>query len=170
MYSTYNTLIGEQGEETHPGLPQKIEMFSQVTERATGPVSEKITLYFDRQEQFEEENFTYRNILRKVVIITEASWKTYVEFFFSQDGQLVFYYQKHTGYIEPCSERRMYFKNDQLIKVVNNINPDAVQAGECGEGTRDSAKLTQLDTNEAANCKDIAAYYLRLFHLYSERK
>lgn len=170
MYSSYNKMIGEQGEDTHPGLPQKIEMFSRVTERATGPVSERITMYYDRHEQFENDNFTYRNILRKVVIISEASWKTYVEFFFSPDEQFVFYYQKHTGYIEPCSERRLYFKNDKLIKVIYNINPDAVQAGECAEGTRDSAKLSMQDTNDAAVFSQNAAYYLRLFQLYSERK
>lgn len=166
MYNSYNQKISEQGNDLQPELPLKIVIKSGITERAVGPVEKSVTFYYDRKENVENSKFSYADILRKIILIDEASWKSYTEFLFDEKGKLVFAYSKHDGYIYDCREERYYFKSGELIRIILNTNPDGMFPGECVEGTRELAKLTPKDKQNAAAKQKLALHYMEIFTLY----
>ncbi len=166
MYNSYNLKIQEQGNDSHLELPLKIIIRSVMTERSVGPVEKSVTFFYDRIEKIENDRFTYSDLLRKIVLVEEASWKSYTEFLFDEKGKLVFVFFKHEGYIYNCKEERYYFKNGELIKIILNTNLEGMFPAECAEGTRELTKLTQNDKQNASSKQMLALKYLDIFKLY----
>ncbi len=166
IYNDYNNKIELQGEDSNPELPMKFVIQSTVTERGVGPVARTMTMYFDRTEK-DDNSFTYTDKLRKLIIIEEASFRYYTEMLFDDNEKLMFCYVHYTGFFETCSEKRFYFKNDELIRVVFNKNKDAqiIEEDEepCNEGTRDLEKLTHEDKKLAGFIKRTAENYKKAF-------
>jgi len=166
MYNSYNTLISKQGDDSQADLPQKVVIQSTVTERAIGPVSKTVTMYYDRNENITDNTFTYTNVLRKIVILEESNCTSYSEFLFDSKENLVFCYYKHDGFISECKEKRFYYKDGELIKIIFTKNPDSMASLPCAEGTREMSKLTPSDKKEAGIIKKFALRHINMFHLY----
>jgi hypothetical protein len=163
MYNDFGTQIKQLGEGSFENVPLKIEITSTVNERALGPVTKTVTMYYDRKETLRNNNFVYSSHIRKIEIREESSTMSYTEFFFDPSENLIFSFYKHDGYLSECNERRYYFKDGHLIRTILNSNPHAANSGDCNAGTRDTGKLTQDDQKDTVIVKTSAANYIELF-------
>jgi len=163
MYNDFNNQIKQIDEGSFENVPLKIEIKSTVNERALGPVTKSVTMYYDRRETLRNNNFVYSSHIRKIEVREESSTISYTEFFFDPSENLIFSFYKHDGYMSECNERRYYFKDGNLIRTILNSNPHAANSKDCNAGTRDSGKLTQDDKKDAGIVKVSAASYIELF-------
>lgn len=146
-YNTYNQLIVGSNEEGLEYFPPHFEVKSTQNRPALGPVNISISYYYSEISDEEEPDW-YRNeaIIRKVVYKESMpSYTDYQEFFYDENGKLIFYYSKLTGY--SCGEKRLYFDNEKLIKIKFNplTGEDCLSDEKFPEFTRLSGKLTKDD-------------------------
>jgi len=82
---------------------------------AVGIYQEKMQFFYDYNTQYGSYD------LKKIVIKAEHSiTKTYIEFLFNDSGNLIFYYYSFQRDHDGKLERRCYFYNNILIRLIEN--------------------------------------------------
>ncbi|MFN8258217.1 MAG: hypothetical protein U0W24_21190 [Bacteroidales bacterium] len=148
VYNEYNSKLEADKASGMEFLPNRYEIKNIQNRPGLGPVNVNINYFFDETTtgNFADENTETTSTLRKVVTIQSApSFNDYTEFFYSENGQLLFCYSKLTGYF--CGEKRFYFDKGKMIKIKFNALDVAGCEDKQNEFTRTTGSYTKEDLN-----------------------
>lgn len=170
IYIDYNKKIEDAKNEGVNYLPTKIEVSTIQNRPALGPVSFNITYFYDEHTNIDENYDVMKNwaIIRKVIYKEGMpSYTDYKEILFDENGNLIFFYSKLSGYT--CGEKRFYFDKNKLVKVKFNPfeNEDYMGENDFPSFTRYGNNLNKDDLDWQKAILEEAAHHKKAFeHLY----